>query len=660
MASDHSEQNSNIFNKIRRKLIGAPRDIQDTSIFHKISLIPVLAWIGLGADGLSSSAYGPEEAFRALGEHTYLALFLALATALTVFIISYAYSRIIEHFPTGGGGYIVATHTLGEKAGVVSGCALLVDYMLTITVSIASCGDALFSFLPMHLHPYKLSFEVFLIFVLIVLNLRGVKESVTVLAPIFMIFILTHIFMLGYGIFSHLSDVEPIVHEFRGNLRSGITSLGGLGLFLLFIHAYSLGGGTYTGIEAVSNGLQIMRDPKVQTGKRTMLYMSTSLAFTAGGIFVCYLLLKVRPVEGQTLNAILAGNLFGRWSFGHWLALVTILSEGALLFVAAQAGFIDGPRVMSNMAVDSWFPHRFANLSERLTMHNGVLLMGGAALLLLLYTHGNISTLIVMYSINVFATFSLSELGMSRFFITHRKTEPVWKKHLPVHMTGLTLCLTILIVTVTQKFLEGGWITLVITSVVIGVCYLIRGHYNEVKSKIRELDEMLMNIPTSGPKNEEPVDPKKMTAVQLVTGFNGFGVHTLLSIVRNFPNLYKNIIFVSVAVCDSGSFKGPEAVCDLTDSTREALEKYVDLARRLGLPADYRFDIGTDVVESATHLCEKVAEEFPRSTFFTGQLIFERVHFFHKLLHNETAFAIQRRLQWDGMTTVILPIRVQI
>ena len=117
MTSNHSNQQSNLISRIRRRLIGAPRDIQDTSIFHKISLIPVLAWIGLGADGLSSSAYGPEEAFRALGEHTYLAVFLALATALTVFIISYAYSRIIEHFPTGGGGYVVATHTLGERAG---------------------------------------------------------------------------------------------------------------------------------------------------------------------------------------------------------------------------------------------------------------------------------------------------------------------------------------------------------------------------------------------------------------------------------------------------------------------------------------------------------------------------------------------------------------
>ena len=231
MTNDHSENHSSIIGRIRRQLIGAPRDLQDTSIFHKISLIPVLAWIGLGADGLSSSAYGPEEAFRALGEHTYLALFLALATALTVFIISYAYSRIIEHFPTGGGGYIVATHTLGEKAGVVSGCALLVDYMLTITVSIASCGDALVCFLPMHFHPYKLSFEIFLILALIVLNLRGVKESVTILAPIFMTFIATHALMLGYGIFSHFSEVEPIFHEFRGNLHSGITTLGGMGSF---------------------------------------------------------------------------------------------------------------------------------------------------------------------------------------------------------------------------------------------------------------------------------------------------------------------------------------------------------------------------------------------------------------------------------------------
>src|SRR5512136_906891 len=140
-----------LWQQLRRKIIGAPRDLKEPSLFHKLSLIPLLAWIGLGADGLSSSSYGPEEAFRAIGSHTYLGVFLALATAFTVLIISYSYSRIIEHFPHGGGGYIVATHTISEGAGVISGCALLVDYMLTIAVSLVSCGDAIFSFFPLHL-----------------------------------------------------------------------------------------------------------------------------------------------------------------------------------------------------------------------------------------------------------------------------------------------------------------------------------------------------------------------------------------------------------------------------------------------------------------------------------------------------------------------------
>ena len=152
MQDNQTDERPSLIRKIRRQLFGKPRDLEDRSIFHKLALIPILAWIGLGADGLSSSSYGPEEAFRNLGSHTYLAILLAPAMALTVFIISYAYSRIIEHFPHGGGGYIVATHMLGKKAGVISGCALLVDYMLTITVSIVSCTDALFSFLPVHYH----------------------------------------------------------------------------------------------------------------------------------------------------------------------------------------------------------------------------------------------------------------------------------------------------------------------------------------------------------------------------------------------------------------------------------------------------------------------------------------------------------------------------
>ncbi len=656
MAPD--QQQLSPFHRFIHKIIGEPKDVEDKHIWHKISLIPILAWIGLGADGLSSSSYGPEEAFRTLGQHTYLAILLALATAFTVFIISYAYSRIIEHFPHGGGGYIVATHTISERAGVISGCALLVDYMLTITVSLASCGDALFSFLPAQYYHFKVPFAVCLIVLLVVLNLRGVKESVTILTPIFAIFILTHAVLVGYGIFSHTSQIYAVGNEFHTGLFSDLGTIGTIGVLAIFLRAFSLGGGTYTGIEAVSNGMQIMREPRVHNGKKTMVYMATSLACTAGGLLLCYLLWNVKPAEGRTMNAILADTMFGSWPGGYLLALVTILSEGALLMVAAQAGFIDGPRVMSNMAVDSWFPRRFAALSEQLTMQNGVLVMGTASLILLLYTHGSVSALVVMYSINVFLTFSLSQFGMARFYIVNRNREPRWKQHIMVHLVGLIVCLTILIVTTYEKFEEGGWLTLLITSVFITLCYLIRRHYAKVRASVKRLEEIVEDIPASAPYNNQPVDPKEMTAVLLVSGFNGFGIHTLLSIVRSFPNLYKNYIFVQVAEIDSGSFKGVQEVEALKESVKRGLEKYVKISRKHGFPAEYRMNVATDVVEAATELCEGIVREFPKATVFTGKLVFRYEQFFSRLLHNETAFAIQRRLQWVGITTVILPIRV--
>jgi amino acid transporter len=660
MVSSDNQSEGNVIAKIIHAIIGAPKQVKDPNIFHKMSLIPVLAWIGLGADGLSSSSYGPEEAYRALGTHTYLAILLGLATALTVFIISYAYSRIIEHFPHGGGGYIVATHMLGEKAGVISGSALLVDYVLTITISIAACVAALFSYLPLGFHHYKVPFACFLCLMLIVLNIRGVKESIAIMAPIFVVFVATHLLMLLDGLVTHSDRFIPLVNNFQTGIQQDITSIGIAGILMLFLRAYSLGGGTYTGIEAVSNGLQIMREPRVQTGKRTMLYMASSLAFTAGVLFLCYALLDVKPVEGKTLNAVIADNLFAGWGMGKAIAFTTIFSEGALLLVAAQTGFVDGPRVMANMAVDSWFPHRFAALSERLTMRNGIVLMGVSAIALLIYTHGSVSALVIMYSINVFVTFSFSQLGMSRFYIRRRREDPKWMQHLSVHLVGLVLCATILVITTVEKFLEGGWMTLLITSLVVGVCYLIHSHYQTVWQGIAELDKTLLNFPTSGPPNNNPLNKNDLTAIQLVSGYSGFGIHTLLSILTTFPKIYKNIIFVSVAVIDSGSFKGAEEVKALEQSLKNELEKYVELARKLGFAADYRMAVGTDVVENAMHLCRDIAAEYPRSTVFTGQLTFRLEKFYHKILHNETAFAIQRRLQWHGLTTVILPIRMRI
>ena len=229
--------------RLRDLIFGSPRNLGDPNTYQHISLVAFLAWVGLGADGLSSSAYGPEETFRAIGEHHYLTVALAVAMVTTILVISVAYSQIIKRFPFGGGGYVVATKLLGSRWGVVSGSALLVDYVLTISVSIASGADQVFSVLPLAWAPWKLMVEAGVIGVLIIMNLRGVKESVTTLTPIFLVFVLTHFFLIVGGIASHALEVPRVVGEVRAGFSHGLGTIGLVGMFALVVRAYSMGAG---------------------------------------------------------------------------------------------------------------------------------------------------------------------------------------------------------------------------------------------------------------------------------------------------------------------------------------------------------------------------------------------------------------------------------
>ncbi len=647
--------------RLKQLLYGSPRDVESPSTYHTISLIALLAWVGLGADGLSSSAYGPDEAFRALGQHTYLAIALAMATTITVLVISIAYSQIIKRFPFGGGGYIVATELLGPRWGVVSGSALLVDYVLTISVSIASGADQVFSVLPLGAARWKLLLEGAVIFVLILLNLRGVKESVTILAPIFGLFLLTHAVLLVGGIGMHVHQIPAVATGVQHGFQSGLSTLGLVGMFGVFLRAYSMGAGTYTGIEAVSNGLQIMREPKVQTARRTMTLMAISLAVTAGGLLVLYLLFDARPVVGKTMNAVLLDSFAGRWTIGRYhvgygYVVLTLAAEAALLFVAAQAGFIDGPRVMSSMAMDSWLPHRFAQLSSRLTISNGVFLMGGAAISTLLYTRGNLTALVTMYSINVFVTFSLSQLGMFRMWLRERGEGR--RRGLSVHGVALALCAGILTGIIYEKFALGGWVTIAVTGAVVWGCFLIRRHYQYVQLNLARLNSIMEALPSIAVSKPPPIDRKRPTAVLLVGGYGGMGVHALLTIQKLFPGHFRNIIFISIGVIDAATMKGVQEVDRLREQTKESLRNYVDLAHRFGLAAESRMAIGTDVLDEGEELCSAVAAEFPRALFFLGKLIFERERFYQRILHNETAYQLQRRLQFAGLNTMVLSVRV--
>jgi amino acid transporter len=647
--------------RLRDLLLGKPLDPTNVQTRDSIALVAFLAWVGLGADGLSSSAYGPEEAFKALGQHTHFGLYLALATAITVFIISLAYNQIIELFPTGGGGYRVATTLISPHAGLVAGSALIIDYILTITISVAAGVDATFSLLPVGWQDLKLYFEVGLVLVLIMLNLRGARESIMVLLPIFLGFVLTHVLLIVYGIASHADGLPSLVPETIADTTKLAGETSWLFVVALFLKAYSLGGGTYTGIEAVSNNVQHLAEPRVKTGKLTMMYMAVSLAFTAGGVILLYLLWHAAPVEGRTLNAVVFENILtdvGLSGTGLFVSLtIVMLFEAGLLFVAANTGFLGGPAVLANMATDSWMPHKFRYLSQRLVTQNGIVVMGVAALVILWLTRGQVDLLVVLYSINVFITFSLSLAGLCVYWVQHRK-HPHWVGRLILSATGLVVTLSILVVTTIAKFFEGGWITVATTGLVVAMCLWIRAHYRDTKNKIGEVDAVFANQPFGSVTDFPALDAEAPTAAFVVGTSRGGGLHALLWVQRMFPGTFRNFLFINARTVDSHAYGGEQELELLKTDAKVSLKYFENFCHSHGMASKSYLVFGTDAVQELGDLCEQVQKEFPNTIFFTSKLIFQNDNWVTRLLHNQAAIALQRRLHLGGLQMVILPMKV--
>jgi hypothetical protein len=437
--------------------------------------------------------------------------------------------------------------------------------------------------------------------------------------------------------------------------------LGWFVLLAIFFRAYSMGGGTYTGIEAVSNGLPILREPRTVTGKRTMVYMAISLAFIAGGILLAYLLEHVEPEAGKTLNAVLFERVASKWTLGGPIITFTMITEGALLFVAAQTGFIDGPRVLATMAHDRWLPRRFSYLSTRLVTQDGVMAMGLAAAAVLIGTGASVDLLVVLYAINVFVTFTLSQLGMSAHWWSVRKTERGWAHKLLINGIGCVFTLSILLITLMLKFNQGGWVTIVITSGLVALCFVVRGHYDRVARAIEKLEaDILPKLYTANPVEPGPRDPDASTAVILVSGFNGLGLATLLQIEELFPRQFRNMVFVGVGEVDSSQMRSHEQIEMLESHISDDLQSYCDLAGQLGFHAEQRAGLGPDVVLELRLACTAVMKTFSRCVFFAGSLVFEDESegLIERFLHNHTAYEIQRWLQIQGRSLVILPVCV--
>jgi len=640
--------------RIREFIFGKAKDPNDPSVHHGITLIAFLAWVGLGADGLSSACYGPEATFKALGDHRHLAPFLALATVITVSILSAAYSSTIAAFPSGGGGYTVASMTLGRHAGMVCGCALVIDYILTVAISVASGADAIFSFLPDHWKEWKYAAVMAGVGLLMIMNFRGVKDSVMFLLPIFILFLITHaaLIVMAFVVKAPAGTGATAAHA-----TASLLPLGGLASVGLLLKAYSHGAGTYTGIEAISNSLSILREPRVQTARKAMLYMAVSLSLVAGGLLMGYLHMGV-GVEGEkTFNAILAERIFGGGTMGKILVGVTLISEATLLICAAQAGFIDGPRVLASMAVDSWVPRRFSRLSDRLVVSNGIFLIGIGGLLAILVTKGDVDLLVIIYSFSVFVTFLLSQAGMVRYWFTHPKDKGSLRG--AVSVLAALLSATILGSLFMAEgaryavYALGGILVLAL------LCAVVRSHYGKVGRTLGRLNSIIQAA-EEDPYHREPHpwDKSAPTAVFLVSGYNGAGLHTIMGVQRIFPEYFKQLVFVSVGQVDFDRFKGQQEVESMKAKVEADLKKYVHLAVKWGFAAAYRAGYGVDLIEELEDLSAQISKDFSRTVYFCGDLVFQIPSLLTRLLHARTGEELQRRFREKGLPLIVMPIRV--
>jgi amino acid transporter len=633
------------------------------------ALVAVLAWAGVGADSLSSANYGPEEAYKALHQtgHEPLVLWLALITALTVLVISLAYVQIIRLFPNGGGGYKAATRLVHPYAGLLSGSALVVDYALTIAISVAAASDALLNLMPLEWAQYKpfllgggLGFLLFL-------NLRGVRESVMVLAPIVFGFLIIHVVLIAMGLLAQSDDLVTRVVEAEQHVEQVVREDGLWTLIAVIATAYAAGAGTYTGIEALSENAHNLKPPRAQTGARAMALIALSLAVLAGGIMLLYTVWLPQIVEGRTLNAVVFDATLLKLFPDHELVrqifiFAAMIFAATLLLVAASSGFLGGPAVLAWMAIDKWAPHSFAHLSNKLVAQNGVLTMGVAAGVLLLFTGGEVHSLVVLYSINVFLTFSLSIAGLVRYNFGSRDGRKTgkWALDTGVSIVALLVAGSILVTLFVAKFSQGAWVAVIVALVLAACGYWVRDHYRRFDAAMeKSFDDLLIRDPDAAIDIPKPAIMKR--PVGIVTGPHGAaGLHALMHAQRLFRGQFDSVLIISAGEVDAEAYGGHEALERLKTQVGERTAKIVSWCRDHGMPAKVYTGFSTDAVITLEELCLKAQKDHPNAIFVATRAMTRPHGWASTLLHGGTALNLQRRLHGHDAPLIVLPMRVDI
>ncbi|WP_445488692.1 APC family permease [Niallia sp. 03133] len=457
---------------IKRMLIGRPlktRELGDQKL-NKLKALAILS-----SDALSSVAYGTEQILLVLAGVGAIAYWYSIPIAVGVLVLLTAlilsYRQIIYAYPQGGGAYVVSRNNLGENAGLIAGGSLLVDYILTVAVSVTAGTDAITSAFPA-LHHYNVPIACFLVLCITILNLRGVTESASVLAYPVYLFVLALMILLGTGLWKIMNgEVPETLHSPIG------TVVPGLSLFLL-LKAFSSGCSALTGVEAISNAVPNFKEPSAKNAVRTLTMMGIILAVLFSGTTFLAYYLGISPKVEETVISQIASEVFGRNVLYYFIQVTTAL----ILVLAANTGFAAFPLLAVNLATDKYMPRIFTIRGDRLGYSNGIVTLGVASILLIIIFGGNTEMLIPLYAVGVFIPFTLSQTGM---ILKWLKEKPAgWKVKLSINLIGAIITFTVLVILFTTKFTQV-WSVLLFLPIIVFVFHHINTHYNNVANQLR-------------------------------------------------------------------------------------------------------------------------------------------------------------------------------
>ena len=455
----------------KRLLVGAPMPLARAR-HERLSKTTALAVFA--SDALSSVAYASEEILFVLvlagAAAMHLATPLSLAIAGLLVVVAVSYQQTIHAYPSGGGAYIVARANLGTLPGLVAAAALLTDYVLTVSVSVAAGVAAVTSAIPA-LRAYKVSLGVGCIAAIAFANLRGVRESGRVFAVPTYLFIVTFAMLVAGGLFRLVSgDIEPLTSR-PPQATTPLT-------WFLVLRAFSSGCVALTGTETISNGIPAFKPPESRNAAITLGWMAVILASLFLGITVLASALGVVPVEDETVVSQIARGLFGTGLFYYLIQVSTAL----ILVLAANSSFAGFPRLSSILARDRYVPRQFATQGDRLVFSNGILILAGLAALLLVAFRGETHALIPLYAVGVFISFTLSQAGMVRHWLAERG--PGWHWRLAINGVGAAVTGVVTLVIAVSKFSHGAWIVVLVIPVLIGAFLSVKRHYREVAGQL--------------------------------------------------------------------------------------------------------------------------------------------------------------------------------